>query len=116
MIPIPSRSHLAAFYRGSIYNSTDQTPQVQAFQLLRYHRNPLAHGLEHAVPPGPADPSTVPPAPLTAAAGGRAAGGHSGAAELRAVADRGTVHALLLRLIGELRCLAIQFLFVYPRC
>ena len=48
MIPIPSRSHLAAFYRGSFYNSTDQTPQVQAFQLLRYHRNPSAHGLEHA--------------------------------------------------------------------
>ena len=68
MIPIPSRSHLAAFYRGSFYNSTDQTPQVQAFQLLRYHRNPSAHGLEHAVPLGPADPSTVPPAPLPAAA------------------------------------------------
>ena len=67
MIPIPSRSHLAAFYRGSFYNSTDQTPQVQAFQLLRYHRNLSAHGLQHAIPLGPADPSTVPPAPLPAA-------------------------------------------------
>lgn len=124
--------HLGDFYRSSGYNTTDPTREVQAFQLLRFHRNPTSHGLEHAVPAGPAEASTIPVTPLPAD-------------ELpwrfkpRAAAKPGDVvpqpeftrweislmqysieplflHSLerAMHFIGELEGLHVEFLFAYP--
>ncbi|KXG22893.2 hypothetical protein SORBI_3008G023100 [Sorghum bicolor] len=125
--------YLAAFYHSSYYNIIDQTPQVQGFHLLRYHRNPSTHGLEQSVPPGCADASTVPPAPLPAAAMPRGfvprLAAQQGDTPVQPSFVRWQISLMYyaewpmfmhnlqrgMHMIGELRCLGIQFLFVYPR-
>ncbi|RLN24666.1 hypothetical protein C2845_PM07G40260 [Panicum miliaceum] len=42
--------------------------EEEAYHVLRYHRNPSAHGLEGSVPPGPVHPSSVPRNPVPASA------------------------------------------------
>ena len=71
-----------AFLNTNTYNHWSSVPEVRAYHVVRYNRNPSAHGLEGAVPPGPVEASTLP--------AGRAARRRAGGADLPALAYRAT--------------------------
>lgn len=103
------------------YNTTEPTLKMHAFQLLRYHQNPLTQGIEHAshwalltpvrVHGRSGSSTSCYDAPRLHAVGSHA-GGHSSATELHALATIPPLPSTSIHIIGELRSLVVEFLFV----
>ena len=122
-----------AFLNTNTYNHWSSVPEVRAYHVVRYNRNPSAHGLEGAVPPGPVEASTLPANTLPAAGlplGFQARlAAQPGDVPVVPTYERwhiGLLHYAVMPMLlhsfqramhqnGHLERVRMQFLFAYPR-